>query len=233
MRQEARLEAVSLVVNCVGGVVSPILANVYLHEVLDTWFAEEVVPRLAGRAFLTRYADDAVIVCANERDARRVMAVLPKRFGRYALTLHPEKTRLVDLRSPSHWTRKHREGESRPGTFDFLGFTHYWGRSRRGMWAVKRKTSKTRFGRAVQQIALWCRHIDGRVLLQTRPGVSCVRQVLSGVFTVAGTCRAAGRQPPGKNEAQDRAARDSGTRDSTRTGKNVVTSASHKRPKNE
>ena len=141
-----------------GGVISPILSNLYLHEVLDAWFEEEVVPRLAGRAFLTRYADDAVIVCANERDARRVMAVLPKRFGRYALTLHPEKTRLVDFRSPNHWTRRQREDDSRPGTFDFLGFTHYWGQSRRGRWAVKRKTSKTRFGRAVQQIALWCRH---------------------------------------------------------------------------
>ena len=83
-----------------GGVISPILANIYLHEVLDEWFARQVVPRLAGRATLVRYADDAVIIFEHERDARRVLDVLPKRLAKYGLTLHPGKTRLVDFRRP-------------------------------------------------------------------------------------------------------------------------------------
>jgi len=80
-----------------GGVLSPLLANIFLHEVLDTWFFQAVIPRLRGRAFLVRYADDAVLGFAREEDARRVMSVLSKRFGKYGLTLHPEKTRLVDF----------------------------------------------------------------------------------------------------------------------------------------
>src|ERR1700758_1646270 len=83
-----------------GGVISPILANIYLHEVLDEWFAQQVVPRLAGRATLVRYADDAVIIFEHERDARRVLDVLPRRLAKYGLTLHPEKTRLIDFRRP-------------------------------------------------------------------------------------------------------------------------------------
>jgi retron-type reverse transcriptase len=84
-----------------GGVISPLLANIYLHEVLDEWFAREVKPRLRGRAHLVRYADDFVIAFEQEDDARRVMDVLPKRFGKYGLRLHPEKTRLVRFNRPS------------------------------------------------------------------------------------------------------------------------------------
>jgi RNA-directed DNA polymerase len=80
-----------------GGVVSPLLANVYLHYVLDVWFEQDVKPRLQGRAFLVRYADDFVMGFACEEDARRVLEVLPKRFGKYGLALHPDKTRLVPL----------------------------------------------------------------------------------------------------------------------------------------
>src|SRR5580658_3118348 len=74
-----------------GGVVSPVLANIFLHTVIDVWFAKEVCPRLRGRAHLVRYADDGVMLFEYEEDARRVMAVLPQRFGKYGLTLHPEK----------------------------------------------------------------------------------------------------------------------------------------------
>jgi group II intron reverse transcriptase/maturase len=136
-----------------GGVVSPLLSNVYLHEVLDVWFEQEVKPRLQGRAFLIRYADDFVMVFSHEEDARRVMAVLPKRFGRYGLALHPDKTRLVEFRRPPPGGRS---GGS-PGTFDLLGFTHYWGLSRRGKWVVKQKTASDRFRRALKRIAEWCR----------------------------------------------------------------------------
>ena len=142
-----------------GGVISPLLANVYLHEVLDQWFEAEVKPRLHGKAFVVRYADDFVMVFALEEDARRVHEVLPKRFGKYGLTLHPDKTRLVQFRRP----RRENTGKGggaqggRPGSFDLLGFTHFWGRSRRGSWVVMRKTSSGRFRRALKRIDEWCR----------------------------------------------------------------------------
>jgi group II intron reverse transcriptase/maturase len=139
-----------------GGVISPLLANVYLHYVLDEWFAQEVQPRLRGRAFVIRYADDFVLGFASEADARRVLEVLPKRFGKYGLALHPDKTRLVPFVRPSERSET-QDDEPRPGTFDLLGFTHYWGRSRRGVWVVKRRTASNRFSRAVKKIAEWCR----------------------------------------------------------------------------
>jgi len=136
-----------------GGVISPILANAYLHEVLDEWFERTVKPRLKGRASLIRYADDAVLVFGSEDDARRVLDVLPKRFAKYGLTLHPGKTRLVRFGRPRLDTSR----EGRPGTFDFLGFTHHWGRTLRGGWAVKRRTAKDRFNRSVKSMVSWCR----------------------------------------------------------------------------
>lgn len=141
-----------------GGVISPLLANIYLHEVLDLWFYEQVMPRLKGRAFLVRFADDAVLCFKREDDAQRVMDALPKRFGKYGLTLHPEKTRLVEFRRPPRRTKRgSRDGSTRPGTFDLLGFTHFWGRSRKGSWVIKRKTAKGRLSRALSSIAQWCR----------------------------------------------------------------------------
>ena len=141
-----------------GGVLSPLLANVYLHYVLDVWFAQVVKPCLKGRAFLVRYADDFVMGFACAEDARRVLDVLPKRFGKYGLTLHPEKTRLVPFGRPvaDAAATGSRRGPP-PGSFDFLGFTHYWGRSRQGNGVVKRKTAASRFRRAVKGIAAWCR----------------------------------------------------------------------------
>jgi RNA-directed DNA polymerase len=141
-----------------GGVISPLLANVYLHYVLDVWFEEVVKPCLKGRAFLVRYADDFVLGFTHETDARRVLDVLPKRFGKYGLTIHPDKTRLVPFVRPS--SRPAAAGVQPvpdPGSFDFLGFTHYWSRSKKGNWVVKRKTAGSRFHRAVKRIAAWCR----------------------------------------------------------------------------
>lgn len=144
-----------------GGVVSPLLSNVYLHYVLDEWFAKEVKPRLAGRAFLIRFADDAVIVFDNEKDAQRVLEVLPKRCGQYGLTLHPEKTRKVPFGRPPKGGPKGNGkppgDETGPGSFDMLGFTHYWARSRKGNWVIKRKTAKDRVRRVIKRIAHWCR----------------------------------------------------------------------------
>jgi RNA-directed DNA polymerase len=138
-----------------GGVVSPIISNVFLHYVLDLWFENEVKPRLRGKAFLIRYADDFVIGFCEYRDAQRVMEVIPKRFGKYGLTVHPTKTKLVPFRPPSSRTKG--DDDDRPGTFDLLGFTHYWGLSLKGHWVVKLKTAKDRFSRAVQNIDRWCR----------------------------------------------------------------------------
>jgi group II intron reverse transcriptase/maturase len=141
-----------------GGVSSPLLANVYLHYVLDVWFLRDVQPLLNGRSFLVRYADDFVMGFACEEDARRVLEVLPKRFGTYGLALHPDKTRLVPFCRPSQQPGHHdTHGPSQPGCFDLLGFTHYWGRSRKGNWVVKRTTSQGRLSRALTRIAPWCR----------------------------------------------------------------------------
>jgi len=140
-----------------GGVISPLLANVYLHEVLDVWFERDVKLRLRGRAFLVRYADDFVIVLSCEEDARRVLDVLPKRFGKYGLTLHPEKTRLVEFRRPPFSRPTGGEGGTGAGTFDLLGFTHFWGRSRKGNWVVQRRTARSRFSRALKRVREWCR----------------------------------------------------------------------------
>ena len=140
-----------------GGVISPLLSNIFLHYVLDVWFEQEVKPRLRRDAYLVRYADDFVIGFRDRHDAQRVMDVLPKRFGKYGLTVHPTKTKLVPFRPPSSTRRKGPPAEG-PGTFDLLGFTHYWGRSQQGYWVVKRKTASDRFSRAVRSIDSWCRH---------------------------------------------------------------------------
>ncbi|MFC1597668.1 group II intron reverse transcriptase/maturase [Planctomycetota bacterium] len=150
-----------------GGVVSPILSNVFLHYVLDAWFETEVKPRLRGRAYLIRYADDFVIGFTREDDARRVMDVLPKRFGKYGLAIHPDKTRLVRFQRPSRATTgKEEDGPPGPETFQLLGFTHYWARSRKGRWVVKRKTASKRLSRAVRSIAVWCRRNRHRPVCQ-------------------------------------------------------------------
>jgi len=134
-----------------GGGVSPILSNIYLLEVMDTWFVEEVKPRMNGRAQMMRWADDIILIFEEEKDARRVLEVLPKRFAKYGLTVHPTKTRLTKFRRPQRTDRKGK------GDFDFLGFTHYWGKSKKGNWVVQRKTASKRFQRSLRAVTQWCR----------------------------------------------------------------------------
>ena len=134
-----------------GGVVSPLLANLYLHHVLDSWFEREVRPRMRGGCRLVRYADDAVMLFETDRDGQRVLAVLGKRLGRYGLTLHPDKTRYLDFRP------KLAKRRGAGATFDFLGFTHYWARSRRGYPVVRQATARSRFARALRAVNDWCR----------------------------------------------------------------------------
>src|SRR5215471_5046582 len=136
-----------------GSVLSPLLGNVYLHYVLDRWFATEVKPRLRGKATLLRYCDDFMIGFAREDDARRVQAVLGKRLGRFGLTRHPDKTRLLPFWCPS-------PGQQRghgPATCDFLGFTLYWRRTRTGHWRMGCKTRRASLRRAKQAVYDWCR----------------------------------------------------------------------------
>jgi RNA-directed DNA polymerase len=141
-----------------GGVISPLLANIFLHYVLDEWFEHEVKPRLHGPGFLVRYADDFVMGFTQERDARRVLEVLPKRFAKYGLTLHPEKTGLVPFERPGHDPNgADSAARTPPGTFDLLGFTHYWGRSRKGKPVVARKTSRSRINRGLKALSQWLR----------------------------------------------------------------------------
>lgn len=174
-----------------GGVISPLLANIFLHYVLDMWFRRDVQPRLKGPAHLIRYADDFVIVFAREDDARRAMEVLPKRFGKYGLTLHPDKTRLISFRRPPHKASGRGEDRtSRPGTFDLLGFTHYWGRSRHGFWVVMRQTASKRLSRAVRSIAHWCRGNRHRPLWQQHTTLSQKVRGHYAYYGITGNARA-------------------------------------------
>lgn len=134
-----------------GSVLSPMLGNIYLHNALDVWFERDIKPRLRGRAVLVRYADDFVIGFEERDDAERVMDVLPKRLAKFALTLHPDKTRLLPFDPP-------RGGESGGGpTFDFLGFTLHWQKSQSGRWRLALKTRRARLRRAIMSATEWCR----------------------------------------------------------------------------
>ena len=133
-----------------GSTISPLLANIYLHYVVDEWFEEQIKPRLKGRARWVRVADDFVICCQYQEDARRVLGVLPKRLGKYGLKLQESKTRMVKFTKP-------RDGEKGEGVIDFVGFRHYWSKSRQGHWVVKKKTAPPRLSRAMKAINQWCK----------------------------------------------------------------------------
>jgi len=137
-----------------GGVISPLLSNIYLNEVLDKWFAKEIIPLLKGRAIIVRFADDGVLGFENKEDAERVFKVLPKRFAKYGLQLHPDKTKLISFSKPPNGNDN---GTGKRSTFNFLGFTFYWGKSRKGKWAVMRKTAKDRLQRSISRINVWCK----------------------------------------------------------------------------
>jgi len=140
-----------------GGVISPLLANIYLHYVLDCWYIESVKPRMKGRTFLVRFADDFLLGFENKADAEKVYQVLFQRFEKYGLRLHEEKTRLVPFGRPSESGPPSEGGGLPPETFDFLGFTHYWAKDREGRWVIRRKTARKRLGRSLKAISQWCR----------------------------------------------------------------------------
>ena len=137
-----------------GQVISPLLSNIYLHVVLDEWFENEVKPRLKGKAFEVRYADDGLLCFQYREDAERVLQVLHKRFAKFGLTLHPEKTCLIEFGRSAH--AQGRRTGVKPATFDFLGFTHISATSLRGKFTIHLKTMKKRLRRALKAAAVWC-----------------------------------------------------------------------------
>jgi RNA-directed DNA polymerase len=145
-----------------GGVISPILSNIFLHHVLDAWFEKEVRPRLIGTATLVRFADDFVMTFETHHDAKRVLEVLEKRLGRFGLTLHPDKTRFIDFRPQRHGGT---HADCTDAAFDFLGFTHSWAKSRNGKNVVRQTTAKSRFARAMIAVKDWCRTNRHRPIL--------------------------------------------------------------------
>jgi len=162
-----------------GSSLSPLLGNVYLHHVLDQWFERDVLPRLRGKARLVRYADDFVLGFEREDDARRVWEVLGQRFKRFGLRLHPDKTRLLPFGRPD----KDDSAGKGPVTFDLLGFTLYWRRTRTGTWVPAFKTRKARLRRAIVAAAAWCR---GHRLLTVKEQHAALTRRIAGHFNYFG-----------------------------------------------
>lgn len=161
-----------------GGTISPLISNVYLHYVLDAWFTEQIQPLLSGESFMIRFADDFLLGFTNREDALRVLQVLPKRLGKYGLTLHPEKTRLIDLEEEEKgWGQEKK-------TFDFLGFTHYMGTSRKGRRVLKRKTSSKKLNASLKRMSGWIKH--NRHKLSIPVLIANVNQKLRGHYAYYG-----------------------------------------------
>jgi RNA-directed DNA polymerase len=166
---------------------TPLPANVFLHYVLDTWFQREVVPRLRGRSSMVRYADDVVCVFENREDAVRIREVMEKRLAKYGLTLHPTKTHLVDLREAQDRGRP--PGEHTEHTFDFLGFTHLWKRSRRGFWVAVRQTARSRLARALRRVVEYCRKHRHAPLRQQQQYLSQLLRGHDAYYGILGNAR--------------------------------------------
>ncbi len=167
-----------------GGVISPILSNVFLHHVIDQWYTEQVRPRLRGASSLVRFCDDFVMLFARKDDAQRVLAVLGKRLEKFGLQLHPDKTRLIDFR-PQRSAREPEEAML-PRTFNFLGFTHVWGKSRKGNMVVRQLTAKDRLARSLKAINLRCKRMRDWPLRAQHQRLSRVLHGHYGYFGITG-----------------------------------------------
>ena len=169
-----------------GGVISPILSNIFLHHVLDVWFEGEVKPRLKGTATLVRFADDFVMTFETYQDAKRIMDVLGKRLERFGLALHPDKTHFIDFRPQRH-------GGTPPDcetkSFDFLGFAHTWGKSRKDKNVVRQTTAKSRFARSLTAVTDWCRTNRHRPPLEQRAWLSAALNGHYAYYGVTGNIR--------------------------------------------
>jgi RNA-directed DNA polymerase len=147
-----------------GGNLSPMLANIFLHYVLDLWFERKIKPQVHGVCSLVRYADDFLCTVQYEQDARYIEQAMRERFAKFGLELHPDKTRVIRFDRQGR-TKAHRDPQE-GRTFDFLGFTHYWGKSRKGYPALHRKTSSKRFRRAGKELNTWLRAIRNAAKVQ-------------------------------------------------------------------
>ena len=168
------------------GVISPLLANIYLHYVLDEWVATVVETRLKGRYILVRYADDVVMAFEDHLDAKRVFRVLGRRLNRFGLTLHPDKSRFIDFR----FRRPDGPHPATDGTtFDFLGFTHVWGKSRNGKNVVRQVTAKGRFARALAAVSEWCQRNRHRSIRDQHAHLSAMLRGHYGYYGITGNGR--------------------------------------------
>ncbi len=151
-----------------GGLVSPILANLYLHYSLDLWFEKSVRKQCVGKAYMIRYADDFVCCFQYQQDAVRFHAALQKRLGKFALTIAEDKTKIVEF---GRFAKQHCAPPSKPATFDFLGFTHYCGESYQGKFRVKRRTSQKKFRASLERMKIWIREN------RTRPAAELMHEL--------------------------------------------------------
>ena len=140
-----------------GGVVSPLLANIYLHYVLDIWFKRVISPKAKGYMQMVRYCDDFVMCCEREEDAKQFLIELEERFAKFGLSVSPEKTKVVKF-GRSVWWESKRTG-IKPETFDFLGFTHYCGTSMAGYFSMKHKTAKGNLKRKLKETKEWLKKV--------------------------------------------------------------------------
>jgi len=152
-----------------GSLCSPVISNIFAHYVIDTWFEQTVKRHCAGHVAMFRYGDDVVVCCQFEKDAKRIREALGKRLARYRLRLNEGKTRLVPF------SRRARQRGERQGVFDFLGFTFYWGRSRRGAWIPKVKTSGARLRIKLKRVAIWARAVRNRRRLPWIWAIFCAK----------------------------------------------------------
>lgn len=152
-----------------GSPCSPVLANIYAHHVIDTWFEETVKRHCNGKAELFRYCDDAVICCEHEDDAVRIRRALSKRLAKYGLRLNEEKTKLV------RFSRNGVDEGRKQGTFDFLGFTYYWGCSRKGYTVPMIKTSGKRFRTKLKRVNEWAKKVRSTMRLKEIWKVFCIK----------------------------------------------------------
>ena len=164
-----------------GGVISPILANLYLHHVIDLWFEKKIQKALRKKAHLFRYADDAVFCFESRKDAEQVFELLRERLAKFGLKLNAGKTRLIRFK---RWAEQDQAG--RPETFHFLGFTHHVGRTRAGKFTVKRRTMAKRPGRAKKRVTQWCRKNRHLTVIEQQAGLNQILRGHYGYYGITG-----------------------------------------------
>jgi group II intron reverse transcriptase/maturase len=170
-----------------GGVISPLLANIYLHYVLDEWVTTVVSQHLKERYLLVRYADDLVMAFEDHLDAKRVFRALDRRLNRFGLTLHPEKSRFIDFRFRRPGGQRHPATSGT--TFDFLGFTHVWGKSMKAKNVVRQVTAKGRFARSLSAVTDWCQRNRHGSIHQQHAHLSAMLRGHYGYYGITGNGR--------------------------------------------